>query len=166
MSLAPEGRDGCVLAATTNALALFQARVKSFTRGAQKPSAEPPAELRSAAGTGTGLVSGDGTPLDARHPPSHTARRDWHLALWAGCRGVIGPEPSTSPDVERNSPRPRGSIHSTHGDAPPSRRVAWCGPCGPSAVGRGASGGAGRRPARPGAPRGAGGGSAGAGSRA
>src|ERR1700712_662041 len=120
MSLAPEGRDGCVLAATTNALALFQARVKSFTRGAQKPSAEPPAELRSAAGTGTGTVAGDGTPLDARHPPSHTARRDWHLAQRAGCRGVIGPEPSTSPDVERNSPRPPRSIHSAHGDAPPS----------------------------------------------
>ena len=28
----------------------------------------------------------------------------------AGCRGVIGPEPSTSPDVERTCPRPPGSI--------------------------------------------------------
>ena len=50
-------------------------------------------------------------PLNARHPPSHLARRVWHLALGAGCRGVIGPEPSTSPDVERTCPRPPGSIH-------------------------------------------------------
>ena len=63
-------------------------------------------------------------PLDARHPPSHLARRVWHLALWAGCRGVIGPEPSTSPDVERTCPRPPGSIqHAPNGGQRRARSV-------------------------------------------
>ena len=71
---------------------------------------------------------GGTTPLNARHPPSQLARRVWHLALWAGCRGVIGPEPSTSPDVERTCPRPPGSLDvlSRSGRGQPPRPLRAC----------------------------------------
>ena len=90
-----------VLAQTTDARALFQACANSCVRTARW---------------------GGTTPLNARHPPSRSARRVWHLAQWAGCRGVIGPEPSTSPDVERTRPLPPGSI--SH---PGGRVVRACG---------------------------------------
>ncbi len=116
---APGGRRRRVLAATTNALALFQARVNSFTRGCSDARAGP-CRGRLDRGTGTGTGAGDGllSTLDI-------LRATWLAGIGtlpsrAGCRGVIGPEPSTSPDVERSSPRPPGSIHRAHGDAPPS----------------------------------------------
>jgi len=75
-------------------------------------------------GTGAGLA-----PLDARHPPSRVGSPGLAPCPVAGCRGVIGPEPSTSPDVERNSPRPSWSIHSAQGGAPRSEvyGLAWTG---------------------------------------
>ena len=65
-----------VLAQTTKARALFQAARYSCARP-QRPAGDALAE-RGAVRVRT--VVRVTSPLNARHPPSHLARRDWHLA--------------------------------------------------------------------------------------